>query len=558
MPSTMSSPLAHTADALVDWFEGLRALYGARGIGVESLAGLAEAARRAVSGDLHPAVLWSLYAADTPDELALVQGRRRFTWAIANARINRLANALRWNGIQPGDRVAIMLGNSIEWFEAVAACQRIGATTVFVSYRSTAPELRYLLGNSQAAAVFFGVENAEVVREAKRGLVGDDRAIEVGIKSGDEFAPYDMFLLQGSEDEPPAELRRAGSRTILYTSGTTGKPKGAVRDLSKAGVAALAGLLRRVPFRRSDRHLVAAPLYHATASGFATLHLGLGSALTILERFEPIEFLRAVDEERITTSALVPTMLRALVDVPAAEASRFDASSLRILVSTGSTLGEPLERAVRERFGDVLYDLYGSTEMGHVTVATPQDKRACPGTIGRPFPGVDVVLLDDQRKPVPEGEIGEVFARSSLTVEGYHEDEAATRQARDGEFFSGGDLAVRDARGYLKLVGRKTDVIISGGVNLYPAEIEAVLAAHPAIREAAIVGTPDEKWGESLVAFVSAATGAVIPADAELVDFCKQSLASDKVPRRFERIAALPRNPTGKVRKDELRARLLG
>ncbi|MET0154371.1 MAG: AMP-binding protein [Candidatus Binatia bacterium] len=554
----MSSPIAYTADALFDLFEALRALYGARGIGVESLAGLAEAARRTVSGDLHPAVLWSLYAADTPDELALVQGRRRFTWSMANVRINRLANALRWSGIEPGDRVAIMLGNSIEWFEAMAACQKIGAATVLVSNRSTAPELRYLLENSQAAAVFFGVESAEMVREAKRELVDDGHAIEVGAKNDGDLAPYDMFLLQGSEDEPPAELRRAGSRTILYTSGTTGKPKGAVRDLSKASVAALAGLLRRVPFRRSDRHLVAAPLYHATASGFATLHLGLGSTLTILERFEPIDFLRSVDQERITTSALVPTMLRTLVDVPAAEASRFDVSSLRILVSTGSTLGESLERAVHERFGDVLYDLYGSTEMGHVTVATPQDKRACPGTIGRPFPGVDVVLLDDQRRPVPEGQIGEVFARSSLTVEGYHGDEAATRQSRHGEYFSGGDLAVRDARGYLKLVGRKTDVIISGGVNLYPAEIEAILAAHPAIREAAIVGKPDEKWGESPVAFVSAEPGAAIPTDEELVEFCKRSLAGYKVPRRFERVEALPRNPTGKVRKHELRARLRG
>jgi fatty-acyl-CoA synthase len=552
----MSSPITDTADALFDLFESLRALYGARGIGVESLAGLAEAARRTVSGDLHPAVLWSLYAADTPDEPALVQGRRRLTWATANARINRLANALRWSGIEPGDRVTIMLGNSIEWFEIVAACQKIGAVTVLASYRSTSLELRYLLENSQAAALFFGVDNAEVVRDAKRELVEDELAIEVGTRRDGELAPYDMLLLQGSEDEPPADLRRGGSRTILYTSGTTGKPKGAVRDLSKASLTALAGLLRRLPFRRSDRHLVAAPLYHATASGFASLHLGLGSTLTILEKFEPIDFLRTVDQERITTSALVPTMLRALVDVPTAEASRFDVSSLRILVSTGSALGESLERAVRERFGDVLYDLYGSTEMGHVTVATPQDKRACPGTIGRPFPGVDVMLLDDRRRPVAEGQIGEIFARSSLTIEGYHRDEAATRHSRHGEYFSGGDLAVRDARGYLKLVGRKTDVIISGGVNLYPAEIEAVLAAHPAIREAAVVGIPDEKWGESPVAFVSAEPGATIPADKELIEFCKRGLAGYKVPRRFEPVAELPRNPTGKVRKDELRARL--
>ncbi len=552
----MRSTIAQTAGALFDLFESLRALYGARGVGVESLAGFVEAARRAAAGDLHPAVLWSLHAADTPDQVALVQGRRRLTWSAANARINRLANALASIGIQPGDRVAIMLGNSIEWFEAMAACQKIGAATVSASYRSTASELRYLLENSQAAAMFFDHGNSEVVRKAKLGLIDDGHAIEVGPESQTEFEPYEMFLLQGSEDEPAVERRRGGSRAILYTSGTTGKPKGAVRDLSKAGVGPLVGLLRRVPFRRSDRHLVAAPLYHATASGFAMIHLGLGATVTVLERFDAIDFLRTVDEQRVTTSALVPTMLRALVDVPAAEAARFDASSLRILVSTGAALDEPLERAVGARFGEVLYDLYGSTEMGYVTVATAEDKRVCPGTIGRPVPGVDVVLLDEQHTPVPDGEIGELFAKSSLTVEGYHGNQAATRRSRHGEYFSVGDLAVRDARGYLKLVGRKTDVVISGGVNLYPAEIEAVLATHPSIREAAVVGTPDETWGESLVAFVAAEVGATIPGDRELVEFCKQSLASYKVPRRFEHVDALPRNPTGKVRKDDLRARL--
>ena len=553
----MRSTILQTADALSDLFDGLRALYGARGLGVESLKGLVEVARRAAAGDVSASALWSLQAADTPDKVALVQGRRTVTWATLNARINQLANALRAIGIEPGDRVAVMLANSIEWFEATAACQKIGGAVVFVSYRCAAPELRYLLENSAASAVIFDAENGEVVRQAKLGLIDDACVIEVGSVHPTEFEPYEMFLLRGSQDEPPAASRRSGSRAILYTSGTTGKPKGAVRDLSKAGVAPLLGLLRRIPLRRSDRHLVAAPLYHATASGFATLHLGLGATVVILEKFDPIDFLRAVDRERITTSALVPTMLRALVDVRVPEASRFDLSSIRILVSTGAALGEPLERAVRARFGDVLYDLYGSTEMGHVTVAAPDDKRASPGTIGRPFPGVDVMLLDEHRNPVPDGQIGELFAKSSLTIEGYHGNETATRQARHGEYFSVGDLAVRDAQGYLKLVGRKSDVVISGGVNLYPAESEDVLASHPAIREAAVVGMPDEKWGESLVAFVVAEIGAVVPADDELVRFCKRSLASYKVPRRFERVAALPRNPTGKVRKDELRARLL-
>jgi fatty-acyl-CoA synthase len=331
-----------------------------------------------------------------------------------------------------------------------------------------------------------------------------------------------------------------------------------VRDLSKASAWELLGLLRRIPFRRSDRHLVAAPLYHATASGFAGIHLALGSTLHVMEKFDPVEFLATVDREKITTSALVPTMLRAILEIPAEQRAKFDARSLRIIVSTGSALPEGLERAAGETFGDVLYDLYGSTEMGYVTVATPQDKRACPGTIGLPIPGVEVALLDDRRQPVPDGEVGELFAKSRLTVEGYHANEAATKESRFGDYFSVGDLAIRDPRGYLKLVGRKTDMVISGGMNIYPAEIEAVLAAHPAIREAAVIGVPDEKWGETLVAFVVPKDRAEIPADGELIDFCKKSLAGYKVPRRFERAAGLPRNPTGKVLKQDLRAQVVG
>jgi len=552
----MIQPLTDTTDALFEVFDTVRALYDAGGIGLGSFAGLAEAARRAAAGDLHPAMLWSIYAADQPDQLALVEKQRRFTWAEANARINRLANALRWNGVEPGQRVAIMLKNSVEWFEAMAACQKIGASSVFVSFRYTAREVRYLLENSGAAAIVCGVEHGAVVTEAKRGLIDEERAIAVGDATPAGFEPYEMFLLRGSEAEPPAECRRGGTRTIMYTSGTTGKPKGAVRDAAKASLPALVGLLRRIPFRRSDRHLVAAPLYHATGSGFAAIHLGLGATIYIMEKFEPTEFLAIVDREKITTSALVPTMLRGLVEVPAADRARFDVSSLRILVTTGSALGEELEREIGEAFGEVLYDLYGSTEMGYVSIATPQDKRACPGTIGKAVAGVDVVLLDEKRNPVPDGEVGELFAKSSLTVEGYHENEAATRESRYGEYFSVGDLAVRDAQGYLKLAGRKTDMVISGGMNVYPAEIEAVLAGHPAIREAAVVGVPDQKWGEALIAFVAPKPGATVPSDNELVEFCKGGLAGYKVPRRFERLAELPRNPTGKVLKPELRARL--
>jgi long-chain acyl-CoA synthetase len=551
-------PLRSAGGFLVDLIDTLRAFQAAAGFGIESLAGLSEAARRVVAWDFHPAVIWSFYAANSPDKTALVQGERRFTWREANERINRLANALHRRGVGPGESVAVMLHNRIEWFEVMAACQKIGAATVFVSYRSTPPELRFVLDDSGAATVVLDAENAAVLRRARPAApVGKARAIAVGEPVPRGFSAYEALLAGGDPDEPPVELRRGASRSILYTSGTTGRPKGAVRDVSRAGAGALLGLLRRIPFRRSDRHLVAAPLYHATASGFAFIHAVLGATIAVLPRFDPLEFLRTVERERITTTALVPTMLRAVLDLPARVRARHDTRSLRIVVSTGSALPPSLERAARDAFGEVLYDLYGSTEMAYVAVATPQDKRACPGTIGRPIPGVDVVLLDESRKPVADGEVGELFAHSDLTVEGYHGNAAATRDSRYGDYFSVGDLAVRDPRGYLRLVGRKSDMVISGGMNVYPAEIEAVLAAHPAIRESAVVGVPDERWGESLVAFVVAKPGKKMPSASALVAFCKRSLAGYKVPRRFEKAASLPRNPTGKVLKADLRSRIV-
>jgi acyl-CoA synthetase (AMP-forming)/AMP-acid ligase II len=552
----LTDSVQRAAAALLDAFDSLRAVH-ASGVAVESLEGLGEVVRRLLTFDLHPAAIWSFHAANSPDRVALVEGGRRFTWREANDRINRLANSLRALGAKPGSRVATMLHNSIEWFEAVGAIQKIGASVVFVSYRYTAPEARFLFEDSGADLLVFDAESTEVAltawRESGRR---DGKAIVVGPSPPAGLVAYESLLRRGTAEEPPAELRRGGSRTFQYTSGTTGRPKGAVRDVSRAGPGALVGLLRRVPLRRTDRHLVAAPLYHATGAGFAMIHVALGATVHVLRRFEPLEFLRVVDRERITTSALVPTMLQALVDVPIERRKRSDTSSLRILVTTGSVLSQSLDEAVRRAFGEVLYDLYGSTEMAQVTVATPADRRARPGTIGRAIPGVEVTLLDEEGRPVADGEVGELFAKSDLTVEGYHGARSSGSESRLGGYFSVGDLAVRDSRGYLRLVGRKTDVVISGGTNVYPAEIEAVLATHPAVREAAVVGVPDEKWGERLVAFVVAKPRSTLPSDAALVRFCRKSLAGYKVPRRFERVDELPHNPTGKVLKGELRARL--
>jgi fatty-acyl-CoA synthase len=542
--------------SLADATGRLRAMLDSGMFSGASPAGMVELFSRIARRDLHPSVIWSLNAASLGDKPALVEGERRLSWRALNGRINRLAHGLLALGLRPGDRVAYMLPNSIEWIESLAAASKIGVAAVFVSYRYTPPELRYLVENSDSRVLVFGAAFREVVAAAKPALqLPDEAFVEVGGAGDSPFRSYQDLLGRGRDEEPPRELRSGASRTIMYTSGTTGKPKGAVRDLARAGMRPLLDFLRVVPLRRSDRHLVAAPLYHATGSGFATIHISLGATLFLMPHFDPREFLRIVARERITTTALVPTMIRTILQLPEDERRAHDVSSLRVMVSTGSALSEALKQSAREYFGEVIYDLYGSTEMGWVTVATPADQRRKPGSVGRPVPGTDVVILSEDRRPLPDGEVGELFARSELTVEGYHGNAEATAESRWGDHFSVGDLAVRDSEGYIRLVDRKTDMVISGGMNIYPAEIEKVLAAHPKILDAAVVGVPDEHWGEALVAFIVARPGTA-PEEAEVSEHCRRELAGYKVPRRFRFVTELPRNPTGKVLKNELKARV--
>ncbi|MEA2626358.1 MAG: fatty-acyl-CoA synthase [Candidatus Binatota bacterium] len=541
-----------TLDELGRGWGRARALVEA-GILGGTIEGAARLWRNLLVGDVHPSTLWSLNAANLPRTIAIVDGEGQRTWRELERRIHRVANALLALGVERGDAVAVMLPNSAEWIECFAACGLVGASAVFVSYRSTADELDYLLRDSGARVLVFHRDCAQAVREGTAALPPAMR-LEVDAGKRSEFASYEALVGRASPVAPPRSTRGATSRTVLYTSGTTGRPKGAVREIARTGIGSFLDFLRVIPLRRSDRHLVAAPLYHATGSGFALLHASLGSTLVLLRTFDPRVFLRTVHEHRITTTAVVPTMLRSILSLPPDERERYDLSSLRVVVSTGSALPPALKEDARALLGDVVYDLYGATEMGWVAVATPDDVRSRPETVGRIVPGTDVVLLSDDRQPVPPGQVGELFARSAFTIEGYHGNEAATLASRWGDYFGVGDLAVLDADGYLTLVDRKADVVISGGANVYPAEVERVLSAHPAVREAAVVGRPDEHWGEALVAFLVPAAQDR-PVDDALIEHCRRHLSGYKVPRIFRWIDELPRNPTGKVLKKELRAR---
>jgi len=511
------------------------------------------AARLLGSGRAGVSTIFRVRAVGDARRPAFVWRGRTIDFATVDDRVDRLAAGLRRRGLKRRDAVALMLRNRPEFFEIEGALARLGGSSVSVSWRSTAAELRYLLGHSGAKAVFFEPDLADVVAEATRELpaIARDRLVVV---DGDApgMARYDD-LLDAAKNTAADEEDGA---VVIYTSGTTGRPKGAVRRFGAGQVLGFAAFLERVPMRRSDRHLCVCPLYHSTGLGFASMSLMVGGAVVIEPDFEPMRFLRAVERERITTTALVPTMLHRLMALDPDVIRGHSTRSLRVMACGGAQLPAPLARRALDAFGDVLYNFYGATETGLVTVATPDDLRALPGTIGRALHGVSIRLLDADGAVVPTGEVGELYARSTMLVEGYHADGDATRSSmRDGHF-SVGDLATVDEAGRYMIVGRRRDMVISGGVNVYPAEVEALLDAHPSVAQSAVVGVPDDEWGERLRAFVVLRDRVVSEPRAvaqELRQWCRGRASGAKVPREWVFVEALPSNPTGKVLKRELR-----
>jgi fatty-acyl-CoA synthase len=307
------------------------------------------------------------------------------------------------------------------------------------------------------------------------------------------------------------------------------------------------------PMRSDDVHLVTCPLYHSTAFGFLSFNAILGGTAVLMDEFKPELFLQLVEKHGVTTTAVVPTILHRVMALGPAVLDKYDARSVRAIFTVGAPLPGPLGTQIMDHFGDVLFNCYGATETGLVTMAKPADLRSSPGCIGKALPGNEVRLLDDNGNDVPPGSVGELFARNKLLVAGYHNDPSATKSSMRDGFFSVGDLARIDRDGNYFIEGRKRDMIISGGVNVYPAEVEAAIEANPDVAEVAVVGVEDPEWGERVRAFVVRKPGSSIDEGALKV-WCRDRLAGPKVPRDFVFMDVLPRNPTGKVLKRELRA----
>ncbi len=502
----------------------------------------------------NPAQIYCLAAANIPDKPALIWRDVSITFGELDLRIDQLAKGLQGRGVARKASVLLMMKNRPEFIMMQGAAGRVGAAGVSISWRSTVRELVYLAENSGAIAVCFERDTLPVVEEAARQVPALRHLILVGADACDVPAGCVRFEdLQGAGRDYAVDKRaQEDAAVVIYTSGTTGKPKGAVRKFPRDMLAASLRFIAETPMRTDDIHIVACPLYHSTAFGFLTLTHVLGATAVLMDEFRPEAFLELVERHRATSTAVVPTMLHRILALPPETLARYRSRSLRTIFSGGAPLPGPLAIAVMDHFGDVLYNFYGATETGLVTLASPKDLREAPGTIGKVVPGNDILLLDDAGKVVPEGTVGELWVKNKQLVEGYHRDAAATKESMHEGYFSVGDLARRDRAGRYFIEGRKRDMIISAGVNVYPAEVEAALEAHPAVAEVAVVGLPDDEWGERVTAFVVFREGAA--PDAEVLKaWTRDRLAGPKRPREYVVMSALPRNPTGKVLKRELR-----
>lgn len=486
-------------------------------------------------------------------------------------RVNRLSNGMAAAGLAHGDPLAVVVGNRVETLEIYAAAIQLGLDVVVVNWHLTAPEVEYILVNSNAAALVVEPTYAPIAALAADGAgLAPDRRFVVGQAPG-----FTSLVALGEEQLDSVPSDRHAGQALFYTSGTTGRPK-AVRkkltDLPPGQISLSAGIgLRRDPAITIDTswsglpeasrevHLVAGPLYHAAPLAYACGALDQGSTLVLMERFDPVGFLDRIGRYRVTNAGMVPIMFHRLLALPASVRQRTDVSSLAAITHAGAPCPIDVKQAMIDWWGPIITEGYSSTE-GAGTTITSQEWLARPGSVGQASPGVTLRILDDEGSECVPGTPGRVFLTQAYWEFEYEGDPAKTAAARHGDMFTVGDIGYVDEAGYLFLCDRDSEVINSGGVNIYPAEIEGVLLSHPAVIDGVIIGVPDDEWGEAVRAVVQTDAGDD-PGDdlaASIIEHCRDRLAHYKAPKRVDFVADLGRDLNGKVRKQIIRDRYWG
>jgi acyl-CoA synthetase (AMP-forming)/AMP-acid ligase II len=500
----------------------------------------------------------AVHAQNTPDKAAVIVDASggatasSTTFAELNASVNQLAHGLLAAGAQSGDRLVWCGPNSLEVLTTIHAARKTNLVAVPLSYRFSAEEMQYVIDNSDATVVVVDAEQALTVASVLdqlpklRAVVVFGGPVPTGCQSWDD-------VCAGQPDtEPEIEATSEAGAAMIYTSGTTGKPKGALRTRTDRQVVfALLGELRLL--HENSVHLTTGPLYHSGPLAFASLSHTLGAPIVVLRKFDASRWIDLVREHRVTNTFSAPTQLKRIVSLPDAELARADMSSMICLIANAAPVPYPLKQEIVAKLGDgFLFEVYGSTELGVDTVLKPEDQLRKPGSCGQPYGGIQIRIVKDDGTIAGVNEPGELFVQSTLAMDGYHRTEEQLAELEEQEWKSVGDVAYTDDEGFVYICDRKKDMIISGGVNIYPAEIEAVLHAYPKVLDVAVFGIPNEEWGESVHAILQPKPGETLDI-AEVEAFCEPHLASYKRPRSWEIRSELPRTDSGKLLKRVLR-----
>ena len=478
---------------------------------------------------------------------------RALTFRQWNERACRLANALLGLGLAKGDRVAILAYNCVEWLEIYAATAKAGLVAVPINFRLIGREVRFIIENADASALIVQDELLDTVEEIRAELpIGAGKLIHFGERPCPAgYRSYEDLIAAANSSEPNQRVLPADPWMLMYTSGTTGSPKGAIRS-HKGG--ALMSLITEIELgiHRNDGALLVMPMCHANSLYFFGAFSYCGGATTIYSRksFDPEHCVRTLAEGGSTFTSLVPTQYIMMLGLSPEVRARYDLDRVTKLMISSAPARPDTKRAVMEMFRNSgLFELYGSTETGWVTMLHPEEQFSRLGSVGRECVGsAPIRLLDETGQEVPDGEPGELYSCNPYTFDGYWKLPEKTKEAFRGEYCTVGDMARRDADGYIHLVDRKSNMIISGGENVYPSEVEILLSAHPGIRDVAVIGLPDPKWGERVHAVIVLHEAAAL-SEAGLLEWSRDRMAGYKLPRScsFVREDGIPRNATGKV-----------
>jgi len=508
----------------------------------------------------------SISSAICPDRDCVVFEGKRYTFSQVNDRSNRLANALANLGIKKGDMVAILQVNCNQFLETYYAVAKLGAMLVPLNFRAKEDELTYMLNNSGAVALFVGDRYVKMVNAMRPDLTSVKQYISIDGKE-ENMHFYDDLLSSGSPDEVVTDIDDDDMTLLMYTAGTTGRPKGVPMTHNSYGIYVLDNVDPANP-DIEEKNLLTVPLYHV--AGFQALLAAVygGRTLVMMRQFEVDDWMETVQREKANRAMLVPTMLKRVIDNP--DFDKYDVSSLRVITYGAAPMPfEVIKKAIEVLPNVRFINAFGQTETSstittlgpedHVITGTPEEKekklKRLESSIGRPMPDVEMKVIDAEGNDLPPGEIGEFVARGPRIMSGYFKDEEKTAKAftKDG-WLRTSDTGYRDEDGYFYLAGRGDDMIIRGGENISPEEVENVLYSHPKIEEVAVIGVPDPEWGQEVKAVVVLKEGESTTAD-EIMEYCRQKLSSFKRPRAVVFVDELPRNPMGKVLKRELRAK---